>query len=486
MAKAIQDERNRKQPPDLEYLFHPQSIAIVGVSTEPEKAHIGGNVFLRALIEFGYKGNIFPINPKAKEVLGLKAYPSLESVPQGVDYVICSLPAHLTPQLMKDCAAKGVKVVSMYTAGFSEAGEEGRKLEQELADIARQGGTRLIGPNCLGIYCPSTGLTITYDLSKEAGSVGLLCQSGGHSTELATMGGFRGIRFSKVISYGNAADLNEADFLEYFTKDNETKIIAAYIEGVKQGRRFLKVLRQAANKKPVILFKGGRSEAGNKAVASHTGVLAGNNEMWAVLCRQAGVIQVHSPEEMLDVLMAFLYLKPPKGQRVGIVGIGGGASVQAADECESAGLIVPTLPYEVRQELRNFTPEAGTSVHNPVDSSPGVFWTASQFRDTVRIVADYEGIDFLFIQRSIGIRIFHERDEGKTWDSIIAAGREIEKPVAMVLRNLDTPIGSRLFFELQRDCLEAGLPVYPTIGRAARAISKLIQYHDDRREEESV
>ena len=204
--------------PDLEFLFQPQSIAIVGTPRNT-KDMIAGASFLNALIKFGYKGDIYPVNPKASQIHQLQAYPSILSLPQTPDYVISCLSAPLIPQLIKDCAAKGVKAISMYTAGFSETGHNGEKLERELGELSRETGVRLIGPNCLGIYCPRTNISFSPHFSQETGCVGLLCQSGGHSLELTIVGGARGIRFSKVISYGNAVDLNEADFLEYLSQD---------------------------------------------------------------------------------------------------------------------------------------------------------------------------------------------------------------------------------------------------------------------------
>jgi acyl-CoA synthetase (NDP forming) len=466
-----------KQPPALEYLFHPQSVAIVGVSTEPRTTP-GGRAFLETMLAFGFKGKIYPINPKGGEILGLKAYPDILSLPQTPDYVICSLPGSLTLQLIKDCAAKGVKAISLYTAGFSETGEEGRQLEQELVELTRQGGIQIIGPNCLGIYCPSADLSFNPYFSKEPGCVGLLCQSGGNSIELTFQGGFQGIRFSKVISYGNAAGLDEVDLLEYFAEDAETEIIAIYIEGVKRGQRFLEVLTETAKVKPVIILKGGRTEAGIGAAASHTGSLTSSKETWDTLCRQAGAIQVYSSEEMLDLIVAFLYMKPPKGRRVGIVGVGGGVSVLAADECGSAGLSVPTIPSEVSQDLRKFTPIAGTSLLNPVDFSPGTFWNPAETSETIKVVASYREIDFLLVHISLVYMFFRDKTETKErLESIIKTSKEIDIPMVLALRTGDTPVTSELFFELYEMCLEGGLPVYPTIGRAAGAVSRLIEYN---------
>lgn len=461
---------------DLEFLFHPQSIAIVGTPSDPTDRQ-GAGVFLDALISFGYKGNIYPVNPKVSEIMGLRTYPHLMSVPQTPDYVICCLPASLTPQLMKDCAAKGVKAVSLYTAGFSEESEEGRKLEEELVSLARQGGVRLIGPNCMGIYCSSTGLSYNSGLSKEAGCVAFLCQSGGNSLALTIMGDFHGVRFSKVISYGNAADLNEADFLEYLTQDAETKIIAVYIEGVKEGRRFIKALTQAAEIKPVILLKGGRTKAGIEAAASHTGALASSKENWDALCQQARVVRVYSLEEMLDIIETFLYMKPPKGRRVGVIGWGGGASVISADDCESAGLIVPAFSSELRQQLRRFIFETGSSVSNPVDTS--VLTNPSLLSETIGIVASSKEVDFLLVHMPLAEArsLYAPQMRKVTVETIIETSKSIGIPIAIAQPHGDTSESSGLFLQLQQRCLEASFPLYSTPSRAAHAVDRLIQYH---------
>jgi len=461
---------------DLEFLFHPQSIAIVGTPSDPTDVQ-GAGVFLDALISFGYRGDIYPVNPRASEIMGLKTYPDLMSVPKSPDYVICCLPASVTPQLMKNCATRGVKAVSMYTAGFSEESDEGRKLQQELVSIARQGGVRLIGPNCMGIYCPSTGLSYNPELSKEAGRVGFLCQSGGNSLALAFMADFRGVRFSKVISYGNAADLNEADFLEYLAQDAETEIIAAYVEGVKEGRRFTKTLTQAAKTKPVIILKGGHTEAGAEAAASHTGALRSSKEIWDAFCKQAGVVQAYSLEEMLDIIETFLYLKPLKGRRVAILGWGGGASVISADDCESAGLSVPTFSSGLRQQLKRFIFGVGSSATNPVDSL--VLTNPWLLSETIRMIGNSKEVDVLLVHMPLAeARSLYRPEMRKaTIETIVEAGKSIDIPIAIAQPHGDTPESSGLFFDLQQRCLEAGFPLYSTTRRAAQAINKFIEYH---------
>ncbi len=461
----------------LDYIFHPRSIAVVGASSDPNNWI--GQIFLRSLISFGFEGRLYPVNPKADEIMGLKAYPNVRDIPGPVDHVICSIPAPLVPQLIEDCVAKGVKVVHMFTAGFSETGEEeGIQLEAKILELAKRGGIRLIGPNCMGLYCPGSHISFEEAFPKESGTVGFFSQSGGNASELVNIAALRGIRFSKVISYGNAVDLNEADFLEYFIHDPETKIIAAYIEGVKNGRRFVRLLREAAQTKPTIVLKGGRTQSGAGAVASHTGSLAGADEVFDALCRQMGVIRVYSLEELADVIQAFLYMPPPKGCNVGVIGGGGGASVQAADDCDSAGLPVPPLPPEIRKELRKFTPPAGTSIRNPVDTMAG-FMSPQYFEETIRLVASYERIDLLITHLDVDFMLQRGQEQvDKTVEALLRAGRACNKPMAVVILTAGAPEVAKAVFDIRQKCLEAGFPVYPTIARAAQAISKLIAYNE--------
>lgn len=459
--------------PELEFLFHPKSIAIVGTPSDPA-VNQRASVFLDSLMAFGYQGNIYPVNPKVSEIRGLRSYPSTMSLPDNPEYVICCIPAALTLQLVKDCASRGVKAVSVYTAGFSEAGEEGGKLERELLRIARQGRMRLIGPNCMGLYCPSTRLSYSSLLSREPGSVGLLCQSGGISLALTITANFMDIHFSKVISYGNAVDLNEADFLEYLGQDNETRIIGAYIEGVKDGPRFLRTLTRLTKAKPVALLKGGRTKAGAKAAASHTGSLAGDERKWHGLCRQAGAVQVYSSEEMVDFFEACLHMRPPKGRRVGIIAWGGGPSVITTDHCESAGLTVPALPIETRKQLTEFVFEPGSSLSNPIDSP--VLANPSLLRRIIEIVAHSKEVDALIIRLPLAVARppFDLDVTDAIMEAIVETSVAIDVPVAVVQPHGDTPESSGQFHAVHRRCVKANLPLFSTTHRAAQAVSRFI------------
>src|SRR4030042_1527708 len=260
---------------NLDFVFNPRSVAIAGISLTRGYDAMA-ETYLRALIECKFNGPIYPLHPKGGEFRGLKLYPGVKDVPDLVDYVICCIPATAVPQLIRDCAAKGVKAVQFFTSGFGENGtDEGIRLEAEVCALAKQGGIRLIGPNCMGVYAPKSGLSFAPDYPTARGQVSFVCQSGGNAIYFIRYAAQRGVRFSKVISFGTAADINENELLEYLTDDPDTGIIAVYIEGFKDGRRFSKALRKAAAVKPVIMMKGGRTEAGTRAVGAQTGRLAG-------------------------------------------------------------------------------------------------------------------------------------------------------------------------------------------------------------------
>jgi len=466
---------------DLKFIFHPKSIAVVGASHNPSRAV---NLFyLYPLLQFGYEGKIYPIHPTASEISGLKAYPSIMDVPGPVDHVSCAIRADLTPQLMKECVAKGVKLIQLYTAGFSETGQEkGIRLEEEIAEIARRGNVRVLGPNCMGIYCPGSGIAYEDFFSKESGNVGLLAQSGGNSIEAVQFGNTRGVYFSKVVSYGNACDINEAELLEYFTHDPQTKIITGYIEGTRDGRRFIKALRKATEAKPVIMLKGGTTEAGAKVTASHTGALGGSQVIWESLFRQLEVIQVYDLEELIDLVLLFQHFKPVRGRKLGLVGSGGGASVLITDSCERERLIIPSFPEETRRKLREIMPQEadpGTIVRNPVDFSmswvrPGVFPAL------IETMAKYDGIDFILIYLSLVPS--SGEVETQLVNSIIETKKNFSKPMVMVLRYNHAPQVGKLALDLQKRCAQAGgIPVFSSFDRAARAINRFVRYYEGRR-----
>jgi acetyltransferase len=469
----------------LEEIFHPQSIAVVGASPSGR-----GGGFVSPLQDYGFKGKLYPVNPKYSEILGLKAYPSLREIPGSVDYVISAVSASRVLSMLEDCSQKGVKAVHLFTGRFSETGRpEPAKLEQEILKQARRLGIRLIGPNCMGVYYPKEGISFVTDLPKEPGSIGFASQTGGGSVYLIHIASLRGLRFSKVISYGNAIDLNESDYLDYFSQDPETKIILMYIEGVKDGKRFFNALRRTTATKPVIIVKGGRGESGARATASHTASLAGSTKIWETMVTQAGAVSAENFEEMTDLAVSFHFLPPIEGLRVGILGAGGGTSVLSADQCEEAGLDVILVPAEIREELRSKGISTWDWVGNPIDVSI-MGDSGLTGPDMLQMMAENQNFDFIIgtlnedapaTKEALKLR---HREEIK---GFIEGKQRTSKAFLVVVGEKSPGIKDhndwrwRALSEARTKLLAAGIPVYPTIGRAASAARKLAEYYPRRK-----
>jgi acyl-CoA synthetase (NDP forming) len=375
-------------------LFEPQSVAVVGVPRTPRP----GQLFLQALLDPGYHGRIYPVNPNAPEILGLTCYPSVTSLPEAVDLAIIVVPAPAAVSVVRECAEKGVRVAVVFTAGFSELGtEEGRAREAELVAAARRGRLRLLGPNCMGVYVPKSGLGSFPAMPSQQGTIAFVSQSGSLSNALAWNGAERGLAFSKVISVGNQADLEISDFLQYLADDPETEIVAAYIEGAKDGRRLWHALAEAGRRKHLVVWKVGRTRSGARAASSHTGALAGEAEVWSGLLRQAGALQVGDLEELLDLLAALRYLGRPAGRRVAIVSGPGGPAVSAADACEEAGLELANLSPETQERLHEVIGSAGTSVRNPVDIGLVLGGVTEMYRGAVEATISDPGVDAVVV-----------------------------------------------------------------------------------------
>lgn len=461
----------------MDFLFHPNSLALVGITTA-ETWH-WTRTFLEGLLEIGFDRPLYLVNPKGGEIKGHKIYTSLKDVPGNIDYVIGLVNAQVAPKLVEECAEKGVRAIHFCTAGFSETGEEQRvKLESELVEVARRKGIRIIGPNCMGIYCPQSRLSFSPAFPKESGPVGVISQSGGNTIYLVRQAALRGVRFSKVISYGNACDINETDLLEYLANDADTKIIAIYIEGIKDGKRFRKTLEEATKEKTVILLKGGATEGGARAAASHTAALVGSRATWDALCKQLGIISVSNIEEMIDVLVTLLFLPLPRGKNALLFGAGGGASVLIADEFENRGLRVPPLPPETIAQIREFTPIAGNILRNPVDYSQAMMNLEGVIK-TFGILSRWDGADFLVTFVRTGqfttSRISENQLDFLMSRFSIKQGL-FPKPVAMVLEPSILPKEAEAILAAIRGCISAGLPVYYTFAAAANAINLVLNH----------
>ncbi|MBF8267411.1 MAG: hypothetical protein HW388_919 [Dehalococcoidia bacterium] len=464
---------------ELDSLFHPKSIAVAGASASPEKQ--GHNYFKNLLDSF--HGKVYPINFRAEEVLGVPTYKSVRDIPENVDYVISAIPNLEILDLVDACIAKKARVLHLYTARFSETGfERETKLEQEVLRRARASGMRILGPNCMGLYYPREGIAWGNGFPKEVGKVGAISQSGGNGSEIITGGANRGLRFSKVISYGNALDLNEADLMEYLADDPETDIIGGYIEGVRVGPRFVRALRYATARKPVALLKGGRTQAGTHMVSSHTASLAGSREVWEAMCRQTGVINTNSMEELVDMLVAFSRMPPARGFNVLVGGGAGGKSVLSADECEEEGLRVEPIPADARQELTSRDPFFGSWVTNPVDGS---IMGGSRLspHEVVTLIASSPAYDVVINNittgRPGGGATTRQSRTTQMIEHTAGIARNFSKPVALVLPDM-IPEDEQMLQstqEMRERCIKEGFAIFPSMSRAARAVRRLVGYH---------
>jgi acyl-CoA synthetase (NDP forming) len=464
-------------------MFRPTSVAIAGIS----RSHNEGWGFIESLLASGFKGMIYPLNPKHEggEILGFKVYSSIRDIPGSVDYVISCLPSHVTPHLIRECAAKGVRLVCIFAAGFSETGEkEGRGLEDELRQAAQGSNLRILGPNCVGLYCPELGISFASDFPKESGGVALISQSGGCAIQLIRDAGQRGVRFSKAISYGNSADINETDLLEYFIADDETDVVAAYIEGVRGGQRFGSVLKKLSATKPVVVVKAGCTGAGAVAAASHTGALTGGEQVWDALLKQAGAMRVFNIEELADMMVTFSYLTTPIGRRLAIAcGGGGGTAVIASDQYASAGFVLPPLDErtgrDMRQEIRDLVgSDAGLSLRNPFDLQG--LQSAEGLYAVIRRLAISQSYDLL-ATHFFGTGWPGISSPASVWpelfaDAIIKVHVETKKTMAAAIWGTLSGVDGGRTPGLQRRCYEAGLPVYHSTDSAAKALGRFLHH----------
>lgn len=432
----------------MDFFFYPQKVAVFGSFKKGAIAY----EILRNIVEGGFEGKIIPVNPKGGRVeIAGRSFEIRERLEEPVDTAIIAILARLVPELIDEIGPliKGAVVIS---AGFSEVGNE--ELERELVEKARKHGVRVIGPNCAGVFGVHGKFFGSFEVRVKPGGLALISQSGAFGGAALAMGNDEGIGFSAFVSYGNAADLNESDFLEYFADDKNTRAIALYIEGVRDGRRFLEALRYASSKKPVIVLKAGKSASGAKAAASHTGSLAGSYEIYRAAFKQAGAIEVEEMEELFDAAKAFeMYEKA--GKRVVVVTNSGGPGVLATDKLERLGLEIAKLGEKTVEELRSFLPPQ-CSVKNPVDLIADADY--ERYRRTIEVVCGDENVDSILVICVPPIFIPSEEIARAVVDA------DCNKPIVV----------NFMAGELVRRGLEVleenGVKNFPTPERAARAL----------------
>jgi len=349
---------------DFESFFNPKSVAIVGASRK--KGKVGYEV-LTNMIEAGFEGSIFPVNPRADTLEGLPCYPDLQSIGQVPELVVIIVPAKIVPAVMRQCAKIGVKSVVIISGGFKEIGKEGAELEKEMVQIAKQAGIRVIGPNCLGVLAPANKLNASFaaDLPAE-GITGYLSQSGALLAAVLDMANAKGIGFSKLVSVGNKADVDELDVIRALGEDPDTKVIAGYLESISNGSAFVSQAEVISTKKPILLMKPGGTQAGAKAAASHTGSLAGDDTAYECVFERAGIIRCDSLKSQVDYIQAFANQPLPVGTKIAVISNAGGAGIMAADAIERRGLTFAELSSDTIARLAGNLPPAA-SLHNPVD-----------------------------------------------------------------------------------------------------------------------
>ncbi len=359
----------------LDSIFKPKSIVLIGASRKTESV---GHGILVNLLKGGvfksrdcrpFKGKVFLVNPKADSLLGRKCYPSLSEIDEHIDLAIIAVPARVVPGVMKECISKGVKGAIIISAGFGEFGEEGKRLQKEVVRIARKGKIRIVGPNCLGVLRMENSMNASFaPTMPPKGGVAFVSQSGALADSVIDWAIDERYGFSNIISYGNKADLDAEDFMEWLAEDDETKVITLYIEGVKDGRRFLNIAKKVCRKKPVIALKAGRGMAGTKAISSHTGSLAGSYKVYEAAFKQAGIIQADNVEELFDLAKAVSEQPPCKKNSIAIVTNGGGCGVLAADYCEDFGVRLAEFKKSTIKKLeKSGKMHPAYSGRNPLD-----------------------------------------------------------------------------------------------------------------------
>jgi len=469
----------------------PRGVAIFGESGKR------GFYWVKSLMGVNYKGAIVPINPTINSAAGIPCYPTLDEAPSiPIDFAIIAVSKKYVMDCLQQCIAHDVKVATIFTSGYSEDDPiRGRQEEQEILDLLHNGyeqtghRLRVFGPNCMGIYYPRNGLAFRSDMSDVPGNVGMISQSGGLAINVTLRGSMLGIRFSKVVSIGNSIDLKPAEIIRLMAIDDETKIITAYFESLgrttQESRELLDVVRETVPKKPVVIWRGGRSERGSIAASSHTGALKTESTIWNAFVKQTGIIDVKSFEEFMDTVLAFQYLayRVP-GKRIGLISISGGSAVTATDDIMEAGLEIPMLTRESQDTiLHAAVAEVGLSTKNPIDLGNS-YYGFSIIEKTVNTILADPNIDILFYEISthyiynaviLSVADFPELYFENAIKVIRRAKRANKKPVFVIMPEISYDHET---ITNRHDFVKANIPVFPTMKRAVIALKNMVDYKE--------
>ena len=447
---------------DLESIFDPKSIAVIGASREPGKI---GQVITKNFLDGGFAGRVYPINPKTDEILGLKCYPSVTDVPSKIDSAVVAVHASLVPGILKECGEKGIMGVVVISGGFAEVGNYA--LEKELVKVAEEYSLNVIGPNCLGVLNPiarndSIFLPIYKMGRPKVGDISFISQSGAVGGCIIDLAARAGLGMGKFVSYGNASVVDETDLLDYLAEDDQTRVIVAYLEGVKRGREFLKVAKRVTKHKPLIVLKAGRGEAAAEAARSHTGSLAGSHEVYRAAFKQAHIIEAEDLDELFDFSKMMDY-KQCAGNRIGIITNGGGTGVLAVDAVEENGLRLAKFSEGTARELRKILPDYANAT-NPLDLVGDA--DASRYQKALDIVMKDPNVDILVV-----VVLFQTAGIDSRVVNVIVKARETgKKPIAVISTGGE-------YTEFHRRILDSyGVPTYGSPSDALRSVAKFVEY----------
>ncbi len=446
---------------DLNKMFKPESVAVIGASNTPGKV---GYIIVDNLINDGFKGEIYPVNPKGGEILGKKAYANITDVPGDVDLAIITIPSVFVNTAVKECGEKGVENMVVITAGFKEVGEEGAKLEAELTALGEEYGINIIGPNSLGITDSHTPLNGSFSqMMPPTGNIAFISQSGAMMVAIIDWSVTSGIGFSKVISLGNKAGVSEIELLQYLAEDDETAVIICYLESISDDEDFVRTMRETAHKKPIIILKSGSSSAGAAAASSHTGALAGSDLAFDTSFRQSGIMRVETMAELFDLGLAFSKAPLPKGDNVAIVTNAGGGGVLTVDAMEKVGLKLVQFDEETTARLKECVTEEG-SAKNPIDVLGDA--PVSRYKESLEIVLANDDVDSLIIM----VCPTASADPDGIAQAILEERKEFDKPIIVV--NMGGPS-----FEAANEALrDNGVPTYVFPETAVTALEAMTRY----------
>ena len=470
IGESLQSESSIKDLSKIKYMINPQSIAVIGASKNEKKN--GGRLF-RYIVENGYSGKLFPINPGADEIKGHKAYPSLSAVPDEIDLACIIVDATQVPAIMEECVAKGVKAAIIYSSGFSEVGEEGKKLQHQVIEIAKQGNICVLGPNSIGIASPGKNIYTAFGAALESkvklpGNIGFVSQSGAMGSALLSRAWEQGAGFSRWVSVANEADLSTSDFIEVLADDELTNVISVFMEGIKDVEAFKKAAKKAIqNKKPLLVYKTGRSSVGQRAVQSHTGSIAGDDAVYSAAFKKYGALRINQLDEIIDVSRAFNIQKLPNGRRIGVLTASGGACSVIADLCSERNLEVPEL-NETSEKIKEYIPPFGSSV-NPIDVTAEIIAKPEMFKKVLEILVQDPNLDGVIVMLTTNA------DPGAVViaQAILDVFNENNKPIVVGRLGADA-IAPQAMELYQKE----SFPVYSSPERVVSVMNYLVQYSE--------